>query len=264
MANDAPKIKLHWLDGSRAQSVLWLLEELQVPYELELYHRASNLLAPPELEKVHPLGKSPVVTITPPGEGAGQQPIVLAESGFIIQYLCEHFAKADTLVPRRWREGREEGGVGAETEEWMRYQYIMYYSEGSFMPYLWLSLVLSALKGPSVPFFLRPITGAVAGKVHDALILPNWKRHLAFLEQQLKTSPGGGKYLAGARLTACDIIMSYPLIAGRDTLAGAVGGADKHPEFFAYIDRLQEEPGWKKGAAKIKEIEGYFSVAPKH
>lgn len=85
-------------------------------------------MAPPELTKIHPLGKSPVVTVTPPGGG---EPIVLAETAFVVQYLSEHFGDG-SLVPKRWKDG-QEGKVGGETAEWMRYQYIMYYAEGSFM-----------------------------------------------------------------------------------------------------------------------------------
>ena len=117
------------LNGSRAQGILYLLELLEVPYELDIYHRGKDKLAPPELTKIHPLGKSPVVTVTPSGGG---EPIVLAETAFIVQYLCEHFGNGKSLVPKRWKDGKE-GQVGGETEEWMKYQYIMYYNEGSFM-----------------------------------------------------------------------------------------------------------------------------------
>ncbi len=117
------------LNGSRAQGTLWLLEELQIPYELKTYHRLPSKLAPPELVKIHPLGKSPVITIDLPG---ASEPVVLAESAFIVQYLLDHFANGKSVQPKRWKDG-QEGKLGGETEEWMRYQYIMYYSEGSFM-----------------------------------------------------------------------------------------------------------------------------------
>lgn len=99
---------------------------------MKVYHRQQNKLAPAELTKVHPLGKSPVVTIDVPG---ATQPMVLAESAFIVQYLSEHFPQTRNLVPKRWKDG-QEGQVGGETEAWMRYQYLMYSSEGSFMPQL--------------------------------------------------------------------------------------------------------------------------------
>jgi glutathione S-transferase len=97
------------------------------------------MLAPPELEKVHALGKSPVVEITPPGS---PESIKLAESGFITEYLCDHFGKDTGLLPPRWKEGKE-GQVGGETEEWMRFKYILHYSEGSWMPVLTSSILAS-------------------------------------------------------------------------------------------------------------------------
>ncbi|KAK7711470.1 bifunctional glutathione transferase/peroxidase [Diaporthe eres] len=105
--------------------------------------KQSNMLAPPELEKVHPLGKSPVITVTAPGSS---EPVVLAESGFIFQYLCDHFAQGKTIVPKRWKEG-QEGKVLGETEAWMRYSYLLHYAEGSFMPNLVMYLVLSGMSG---------------------------------------------------------------------------------------------------------------------
>jgi glutathione S-transferase len=118
---------------------LWLLEELHVPYELDVHHRQKNFLAPPELERLHPLGKSPLVSVTPPG---ATEPIVLAETAFIVQYMMDHFAKGKTLAPIRWKDG-QEGKLGGETDEWMRYQYMLYYIEGSFMSTVVLQFLLS-------------------------------------------------------------------------------------------------------------------------
>lgn len=123
--------------------MLWLLEELGLSYDVKVYHRQSNMLAPPELEKVHPLGKSPVITVTAPGSS---EPVVLAESGFIFQYLCDHFGQGKTIVPRRWKDG-QEGKLFGETEGWMRYSYLLHYAEGSFMPNLVMYLILSGVSG---------------------------------------------------------------------------------------------------------------------
>lgn len=98
------------------------------------------MLAPPELKEIHPLGKSPVITIESPHT---PKPLVLAESGAIIEYLCDHFG-GDKLVPTRYRAGLE-GQIGAETEEWMRYRYFMHYSEGSLMPFLVFQLVMDSM-----------------------------------------------------------------------------------------------------------------------
>lgn len=129
------------LNQSRAQRIIWLLEELKVPYDVELFHRDKETsLAPPELTRIHPLGKSPIISIAPPG-GAGQEPILLAESGHMTQYLCDHLPEGKRLVPTRWRDGME-GKLGGETEAFMRYQYILHYCEGSLMPLLVMSVVV--------------------------------------------------------------------------------------------------------------------------
>lgn len=115
------------------------MEELKLPYTLELFHRNKETkLAPPELEKVHPLGKSPVISVA---AGEGVEPLMLAESGFITQYLTEHCPEGKRLIPPRWKEGME-GKIGGETEAWMRYQYYLHYCEGSLMPVLVMALII--------------------------------------------------------------------------------------------------------------------------
>lgn len=96
------------------------------------------MLAPPELKDVHPLGKSPIVSIE---SGSTPTPMVLAESGLIAEYLIDHFAPR--LAPERYAEGKE-GQVGGETESWLRYRYFMHYAEGSLMPYLVVALLINS------------------------------------------------------------------------------------------------------------------------
>ncbi|PTB66547.1 glutathione transferase [Trichoderma citrinoviride] len=264
MASDEqqPQVTLHWLNRSRSQSLLWLLEELKVKFDIKLYHRTEQGLAPPELEKVHPLGKSPVVVIKPPpppsGDAQQQEPIVLAESGHMAQYLCEHFPEGRRLVPHKWKPGME-GKFGGETEAWLRNQYFLHYSEGSLMPYLLLSLVIGKLKQPPVPIFIRPITSAVANRILSSYIFPNVHRHFAFLDQQLRTS--GGRYLCCDHLTPADIVLSFPLFEARGSLDGMGawrGGswAAEFPRVREYIDLLQSEDGYKRSTETIKRLEG--------
>lgn len=143
------KIKLYWydikllspryandvnrLEQSRSQRILWLLEELQLPYDIEIFHRDNvTMLADPELKKAHPLGKSPVISISYPGSS---EPLVIAESGFIIEYLLDHFSQGKSLLPKRY-ENEGEDKCGSETEEWLRYRYFLHYAEGSLMTLL--------------------------------------------------------------------------------------------------------------------------------
>ncbi|HNN16824.1 MAG TPA: glutathione S-transferase, partial [Giesbergeria sp.] len=119
-------LTVHHLETSRSQRVLWLLEELGVPYDLRLYRRDPRTkLAPASLKAVHPLGKSPVIT-----DGDD----VIAESGAIIEYLAERFARgAPTdlahLVPQ------------PGTPEHRQCRFWMHYAEGSLMNWLVMKLV---------------------------------------------------------------------------------------------------------------------------
>ena len=127
------------MNKSRSQRILWLLEELKVEYDVNIYHRQDNKLAPPELKQVHPLGKSPIVEILKKGE---KKPITLAESGFMTEYLIDHYGPQ--LAPKRYKDG-QEGQVGGETESWLRYRYFTHYAEGSFMPYLVMMLLSNGM-----------------------------------------------------------------------------------------------------------------------
>lgn len=127
------------LEKSRAQRIVWLLEELNIPYEIETFKRKADMTAPDELKKIHPLGKSPVITISTLN---CPEPLALAESAVIIEYLCTHFG-GGKLIPERYAEGKE-GQVGGETEAWMRYQYFMHYTEGSLAPFLVMKVVMDS------------------------------------------------------------------------------------------------------------------------
>jgi glutathione S-transferase len=104
------------LEKSRAQRIVWLLEELNLEYELKVFKRDANMRAGDDLKAVHPLGKSPVIGITPAGS---EKEIIVAESETIVEYVCEHFGRH--MIPQRYPEGKE-GVLGAENEDWMKYK----------------------------------------------------------------------------------------------------------------------------------------------
>ena len=103
--------------------------------------KRQGQLAPPELKEIHPLGKSPLLTIESPRFRDGK-PIVLAESGAIIEYLIDHFGPH--LAPNRYPDETVKGQVGMETESWFRYRYFMHYAEGSLMLYLVVKLIFNS------------------------------------------------------------------------------------------------------------------------
>src|SRR6516162_7008509 len=137
-------LTVHHLNNSRSQRVLWLLEELGLPYEVKRYERdRKTMLAPPELRAVHPLGKSPVVT-----DGGN----TLAETGAVVEYLLERHGQGRLVPP-------------AGTPERLRFTYWLHYAEGSAMPPLLLKLVVDRIEGAKMPFFARPIARAIAGRL---------------------------------------------------------------------------------------------------
>jgi glutathione S-transferase len=177
-------IVVHHLNNSRSQRVLWLLEELGLPYEIKRYEREKSGLAPKSLEAVHPLGKSPVIT---------DQGATLAESGAILEYLVDTYGK-----------GRMAPAAG--TPERIQYRYWMHYAEGSLMPPLLMKLIFDRVESSPMPFFVKPIAKGIAGKVKGAFISPNIKRHLDFMEASLKDHA----WFAGDEFSAADIQMSFP------------------------------------------------------
>ncbi|MDB5816695.1 MAG: gst, partial [Rhizobacter sp.] len=114
-------IVVHHLDNSRSQRVLWLLEELGLPYEVKRYQRdPKTMLAPPSLKAVHPLGKSPVIT---------DGDLTIAESGAITEYLVDTYGRGLLAPPLGSRER-------------LRWTYWLHYAEGSLMPLMVMKLVL--------------------------------------------------------------------------------------------------------------------------
>jgi glutathione S-transferase len=210
-------ITVHHLNNSRSQRVLWLLEELGVPYEVKRYERdAQTMLAPPALRAVHPLGKSPVVT-------DGERTV--AESGAIAEYLVSRYGNGRLVPP--------EG-----TPERQRYTYWLHYAEGSLMPPLLLKLVFDRVESAPMPFFVRPIARSIAGRAKSSFIGPQIALHLDYVEGELGKSP----WFAGADLTAADIQMSFPLEA-----AAARGGLDAgRPRTMAFLERIHARPAYQR------------------
>lgn len=114
------------------------MEELNLTYEIKTYKRNPNGVAPLELQQIHPLGKSPIVSIHPP---QALKPLVLAESAPIMEYFLDFFGGA-RLVPKRFASGKENQ-IAGETEAWMRYRYFMHYVEGRLMSPLQVQLIMN-------------------------------------------------------------------------------------------------------------------------
>ena len=214
-------IVVHHLENSRSQRVLWLLEELGVPYEVKRYERnKETMLAPPELRAVHPLGKSPVIT---DGDAT------VAESGAIVEYLVERYGNGRLIPP-------------AGSPERHRSTYWMHYAEGSAMPPLLLKLVFERMKTAPVPFFVRPVVKSVANRVLSTFVDPQLETHLGWIESEL----GSREWFAGDAFTGADIQMSFPLEAS----AARGGLGSRRPKLRAFLDRIHQRPAYERALEK--------------
>lgn len=214
-------IRVHHLNNSRSQRILWLLEELGLDYEVKRYERdAKTMLAPASLKKLHPLGKSPLVEVN--GE-------VLAESGAIVEYLVDHFDTERKLSPAHDAKART------------RFNYWLHYAEGSAMPPLLMTLVFNKLKTSPMPFFVKPIARGIADKVMTSFVGPQLQLHFDYLEMELKDQP----WFGGKKFSAADIQMSFPIEA-----AGARLGFQQRPNLQRFLDAIQARPGYQRALEK--------------
>jgi glutathione S-transferase len=210
-------ITVHHLNNSRSQRVLWLLEELGLPYEIKHYQRdPKTMLAPESLRQVHPLGKSPVIT---------DDGVTVAESGAIIEYLVERYGNGRFVPP-------------AGSPERLRWRYWMHFAEGSAMPPLLLKLVFTTIERTKMPFFIKPIAKGISQKVQGTLVDPNLKRQLDFMEGELAKS----EWFAGSEFSAADIQMSFPLEAA----AQRAGLDASRPKLMAFLKRIHARPAYQR------------------
>ncbi|MBQ0929928.1 glutathione S-transferase family protein [Ideonella alba] len=210
-------ITVHHLNNSRSQRVLWLLEELALPYEIRHYQRdPQTMLAPPSLKAVHPLGKSPVLS---------DGDITVAESGAIIEYLLDTHD-----------QGRLRPAPG--TPEQRRFSYWLHFAEGSAMPPLLMKLVFARVRSAPMPFFVKPVARAIADKVLTSFVEPNLRAQLDFMESELS----GREWFAGDTFSAADIQMSFPVEAA----AQRAGLDASRPRLMDWLRRIHARPAYRR------------------
>ncbi|QBF84416.1 glutathione S-transferase [Shewanella maritima] len=202
-------ITLHHLNKSRSKRIIWLLEELRVPYQVKAYQRvAETNLAPAELKAIHPLGKSPVIE---------ENDMVLAESGAITEYLADKYvadkSAANSLVPAK------------DSAEYPAYLQWLHFAESSAA----LPLLLH--------YFLK-IDGS------DTRFLDGYsKQELALILGYLNDHLTNNKWLVGEQFTAADILLSFII-----EMAGALGLLNDYPKLMQYLAALQARPAAQKAA----------------
>ncbi len=210
---------VHHLNNSRSQRILWLLEEMGVPYEVKRYERdTKTMLAPPELRAVHPLGKSPVIT---------DNGHTIAETGAIVDYLIGTYGEG-RFIPE------------AGTADRLRYTYWLHFAEGSAMPPLVMTLVFNALP-KRVPALIRPIARMISAGVEKSFLRPNIDAQMRLMEAEL----GKSEWFAGDAFTAADVMMSFPVEA-----ATSRGGLGNNPKLTAWLARIHARPAYQAALAR--------------
>lgn len=199
-------ITVHHLNNSRSQRILWLLEELGTDYEIVAYQRdATTNLAPPELKTAHPLGKSPLIV---------DDGVQVAESGAIIQYLCE-------------RHGGSSWLPDPSSQDHIRHLEWMQFGESSFFVPVMLKIYLGRLGEAAAPLVPR---------IDDQLAA-----HIAFAEDSIR--PSG--HFVGDDWTAADVMMSFPA-----EIAVMQGYSDRAPKLAAFVEAIHARPAWQRARAR--------------
>lgn len=225
-------LTIHYLEGSRAHRILWLLEELGTPYQLTVYRRdPKSSLAPPELKKIHPLGKSPVIT-----DGDA----VIAESGAIIEYLIEQYGQNAQAIDGDLSHLEPARGTAA----YRQCRFWMHYAEGSLMNWLVMGLVFQRIPGQPMPFFVRPIAKKLCQAVMDKLIQPNIDDSLVMMEQHLQKN----RWFAGEHITMADFQMGFAVEAALHSIAHQhkLNNAPTYPQLEQYQQRIRARRAYQQ------------------
>lgn len=222
-----PKIVLHWLDQSRSQRIVWLLEELELEYEVKVYYRdPKTFRAPESLKKVHPLGKSPIIEV----DGK-----VIGESGHMAQYLVSKFDKKQKLSVQ-------------DEDEQERIDYYLHYAEGTLQPFQVMLLIAMKVKEMS-PFVMKPLVNTIVNKMNAAYAEPELEMNLKYLDEELSKNPSG--FFVGSKLSAADIILSFPL---KNAINRFGITKQSHPHILAWYEKIKLLDGYQRAQAKVEEF----------
>lgn len=229
------KTVVNRLESSRAQRIVWLLEELGLDYKIKLYKRNDHKRAPDELKEIHPFGKSPLVELD---YGAGNTKI-LAESGHIVNYLIKHFDHDGKFKP-------------ANEDDDEQIDYYIQMSEGSLQPPLTL-LTIMEVGDSKAPFMVRSVVQKYNTQVRETFNFPEVVRILDKLEKDI--SAAGGSYFVGGKLSAADIMLVYPVaqICFNSKRCASAVDKKKYPNLVKWSENVLNSATFKKSVQKVEE-----------
>lgn len=238
-------ITLHHLNNSRSQRILWLLEELGLNYTTQAHYRdAKTGLAPQSMRDIFPLGRFPVVTITEENDKHNANdndasPIVLSESGAIVEYLAHKYSAQATHL-------QQSLIIPPSESLFKQYSFWYHFAEGTMMPPLIANLVLGKAKAKKKPIFVNAIANKVIDAILEAYYTPNHEANLKYVKSHLvEQQANGSDFFVGNELSSVDIMMLFPLEA-----LVATQGSKIDPVIHKYVSAMQSRPAYQAALAK--------------
>ncbi len=217
------QIQLYHLSCSRSQRIVWLLEELNLPYELIICNQENTHEAPDNLKTIHPLGKVPILTF----KNNTNTPIILAESASICQFLSRHFQQFDIDC------------TSLRTQA--DFDYWLHFSESTFLSNLVLKQVLYQMKCKT-PFPVRFITHFIKQGLDYGFLNHTLHDYFKMTNQHLATQP----YFAGQNLSIVDILMWFPLLA----CSHAHVDFQRYSHVQHYLQQIENRPAFQRACIK--------------
>jgi glutathione S-transferase len=214
-------LTLHHLEYSQSFRVLWMLEELGLPYELIVYSRDARTMAAPDAYKsLSPLGTAPVMT---------HGDLALAESSAIMEYILDR-APDQTLRP------------ASDSPDRTRYLFWWHVAQGSMMP-LQLMTTVTTISQKRLPFFMKPFVKLYIKGLNELFIQPRLNRILAAAEADLGTAP----WFGGEHLSAADFLIAFNMVVGAER--GMINDAE-HPRCTEWVARMKALPSFARATEK--------------
>lgn len=218
-------------------------------YEIKTYLRhPTTWRGPSSLLKIHPSGKSPILEII---FGDGREPLKLAESGFIIQYLLRNYDHDNLLTP-------------VDPNLQLKVDYYLHYTEGT-LQHITIALLINSVAKSIAPLGTKSVVKLVTKGINNGYYVHEWRLNMQYLEDQLAKEGTG--YFVGDRLSGADIILSFPIYENvfdnevqiKD-ITGEKGDLyKKYPHLAAWCDKVRNNPLYIKITEMMDEkVDNYI------
>lgn len=207
MRTETIMITVHHLHDSRSERIIWLMEELGLPYKLDFHYRVpmgGGRLAPQELAQIHPFGTAPIIS---------DGPITIAESGAIVEYVIQKYGSGKLTV-------------GVNSPDYGEYLFWLHFAEGTLMSQILREFLLDRIAADPEAFAAKRLR-------------ERNRMYFKYVDARLAEAP----YFGGSDFTAADIMMVFPFTTLQ--LFKKIE-LTPYPNLQTYLARIAERPAYKK------------------